>query len=288
QVEIGLQVISEFGCATDSISQLYRRKPLFEVPAEPLEGCPPLELSLELTSPDTIDEVNYSWNLGAGKMDEGKSVEAVYFNPDNIYDVEVIAKSSTTGCNDTLILPDKVNVYPVPVASFFADPDVVLISNPVIAFNNQTEGGTGYNWDFDDFSPGSNEENPVHSFKNMGIYNVELTAFNDFGCSDTTTNQVSVAFDKLFPPNAFSPNATSEEDREFRIYSEGVVDEGYQLLIFNRWGEVIFESDSQQNGWEGKMKNGNFAPAGVYPWVITYFDFLGRKHKQQGTVTLLF
>ncbi|MFW5756959.1 MAG: gliding motility-associated C-terminal domain-containing protein, partial [Tangfeifania sp.] len=154
--------------------------------------------------------------------------------------------------------------------------------------NNQTEGGTGYNWDFDDSSPGSNEENPVHSFENMGTYNVVLTAFNDFGCTDTTNARVSVAFDKLFPPSAFSPNAALEEDREFRIYSEGVVDKGYQLLIFNRWGEVIFESNSQQNGWDGKMKNGNFAPAGVYTWVITYFDFLDQKHKQQGTVTLLF
>ncbi|MFW5773248.1 MAG: PKD domain-containing protein, partial [Tangfeifania sp.] len=288
QVEIGLQVISEFGCKTDSVSELFRRKPLYDVSEEPVAGCPPLELSLELTSPDTIDEVNYSWNLGAGKTAEGKLVETVYTASDNVYDVEIIAKSSTTGCNDTLLLSDKVNVYPVPVASFSADPDVALISNPVITFNNQTEGGTDYNWDFDDSSPGSNEENPVHSFENMGTYNVVLTAFNDFGCTDTTNARVSVAFDKLFPPSAFSPNAALKEDREFRIYSEGVVDEGYQLLIFNRWGEVIFESNSQQNGWDGKMKNGNFAPAGVYTWVITYFDFLGQKHEQQGTVTLLF
>jgi gliding motility-associated-like protein len=60
------------------------------------------------------------------------------------------------------------------------------------------------------------------------------------------------------------------------------------LLIFNRWGQVIFESNSQENGWDGTMKNGDFAPAGVYSWVIEYYDFLGRKHKQQGTVTLLF
>lgn len=288
QVEIGLQVVSEFGCKTDSISELFRRKPLYEVSPESVEGCPPLEFSPELTTSDTVDQVDYSWNLGAGKTAEGESVETVYNAPDNIYDIEIIAKSSFTGCNDTLILADKIHVYPVPVASFSADPDVALISNPVIAFNNQTEGATGYHWDFDDLSPGSNEESPVHSFENMGSYNIELTALNDFGCSDTATIEVSVAFDKLFPPNAFSPNAASEEDREFRIYSEGVVDDGYQLLIFNRWGEVIFESNSQQNGWDGRMKNENFAPAGVYSWVIVYFDFLGRKHKQQGTVTLLF
>jgi gliding motility-associated-like protein len=288
QVEIGLQVISEFGCTTNSISQIYRRKPLFDVPSEPLKGCPPVELSLELSSPDTIDEVNYFWNLGAGKTATGKTVQSTYNNPDNIYDVEVIAESSTTGCNDTLLLQNKVTVYPVPDASFSANSDIVLVSNPVVSFTNQSTGAVSYNWDFDDFSPVSEETDPIHSFEDMGLYNVVLTAFNEPGCVDTTSREISVAFDRLFPPNAFSPNAAHEEDREFRIYSEGVVDDGYHLLIFNRWGEVIFESQSQQNGWDGRMKNGNFAPAGVYSWVITYFDFLKRRHNQQGTVSLLF
>lgn len=288
QVEIGLQIISEFGCTTGSISQIYRRKPLFDVPSEPLKGCPPVELSLELSSPDTIDEVNYFWNLGAGEAVTGKAVQKTYNNPDNIYDVEVIAESSTTGCNDTLILVDKVTVYPVPDALFSANSNIVLVSNPVVSFTNQSTGAVSYNWDFDDFSAVSEEENPVHSFVDMGLYNISLTVFNEFGCADSASGEVSVTFDKLFPPNVFSPNAVREEDREFRIYSEGVLDDGYHLLIFNRWGEVIFESQSQQNGWDGRMENGNFAPAGVYSWVITYFDFLKRKHKQQGTVTLLF
>ena len=63
---------------------------------------------------------------------------------------------------------------------------------------------------------------------------------------------------------AFSPNASLEEDREFRIYGEGVVDEGYLLLVYNRWGGVVFESSSQEIGWDGKMKNSDLAPSGVY------------------------
>lgn len=74
---------------------------------------------------------------------------------------------------------------------------------------------------------------------------------------DSVSKQVVVAFDKLFAPSAFSPNANLKEDREFRIYAEGVSIEGYQMQIFNRWGEIFFESFSQDNGWDGKMKNGN-------------------------------
>jgi len=97
-----------------------------------------------------------------------------------------------------------------------------------------------------------------------------------------------VAYDKVFPTNAFSPNAVKEEDREFSIYSESIVNEGYKLLIFNRWGEIIFESASQNYGWNGKMRSGRNAPAGAYTWVLQYFNFFGNKHSQRGTVTLLF
>jgi len=155
-------------------------------------------------------------------------------------------------------------------------------------FTNQSEGATIFEWDFDDLSALSGIENPEHRFPNMGFFDVKLTAINNFGCTYSAMQQVSVAFDRVFPPNAFSPNAVNDEDREFRIYSEGIVNEGYQLLIFNRWGEAFFESQSQEIGWDGRMKNGNFAPAGVYTWVIQYLDFRGEKYKQQGTVTLVF
>jgi gliding motility-associated-like protein len=67
-----------------------------------------------------------------------------------------------------------------------------------------------------------------------------------------------------------------------------MIDTGYRLLIFNRWGQIVFESRSQDTGWDGRMKNGNFAPAGVYTWVLEYTDLLNEKHAQQGTVTLIF
>ena len=79
-----------------------------------------------------------------------------------------------------------------------------------------------------------------------------------------------------------------EKDKEFRIHSLGISDEGYQLLLYNRWGGVIFESHSQELGWDGTMKNGNFAPAGVYIWILQFLDFRGEKFSQHGTVTLLF
>ncbi len=287
-VDIGLQLVSEFGCTTDTIFKTFRRKPIFDVSLNNAEGCPPVETKFQALTRDSADEVDYSWNFGDDEIATGENVTHVFSEPDSRFDIQTIAHSSLTGCTDSLLLPAAVSVYPVPNAAFSAIPNSVLISNPVIHFENKSEGATSFSWDFNDRSAFSDLENPEHRFQNMGFYDVQLTAVNSLGCTDTTIQQVTVAFDKIFPPTAFSPNAPLEEDREFRIHSEGIMSEGYELIIFNRWGEKIFVSQSQEKGWDGKMKNGNFAPAGVYPWVIQYRDFRDKKMKQQGTVTLIF
>ena len=288
EVTIGLQVVSSFGCATNTVFKTYTRKPVFDVSLDNAEGCPPVETTFQALTGDTIDEVNYNWDFGDGETAQGENVSHVFSEPNTRFDIRTVAYSSLTGCYDTLLSSAAVSVYPVPKAAFSATPPSVLISNPVIHFENKSENSTSFLWDFNDQSAFSDQENPDHHFQNMGLYDVRLTAVNDLGCTDTTLQQVSVTFDKIFPPTAFSPNAPTEEDREFRIYSEGIVDEGFQLLVFNRWGEKIFESQSQEDGWDGRMKNGDFAPAGVYSWVIRYRDFMGKQFKQQGTVTLLF
>lgn len=287
-VEIGIQVVSEFGCETGFFSRTFSRKPIFNVELDKTEGCLPLDIEFTATTLDLVDVINYSWTFGDGNSKVGEIVTNNFLQDDKKYDIEILAKSDLTGCSDTLFLAEEVFVYPQPKAIFTANPPSVIISNPAILFENTSENATSYEWNFGDNSAFSDKENPTHRYSEMGFFDVKLSVSNDFGCVDTVTQQISVVFDKIFPPTAFSPNALIEEDREFRIFSAGIADEGYQLLIFNRWGEVIFESNNQKSGWNGRMKNDNFAPAGVYTWVIQYLDFRGEKYKQQGTVTLLF
>lgn len=285
--EIGLQVVSEFGCETDTLLRTFKRKPVFSVSNDTIGGCPPLEANFQLTTTDLVDRVDYSWDFGNGETGTGTSVSQVYAEEDQHIDVSVAAYSSLTQCSETLLLPGKVFVYPVPQAAFAVNPPGALISDPVGNFENLSLDATLFEWDFDDGKV-SSLEHPGHRFDEMGLYNVRLIAENDFGCRDSVFAEFPVAYDQVFPPTAFSPNAAKTEDREFRIYSEGIVNDGYKLLIFNRWGEVIFESESQDIGWDGKMRNGRYAPTGVYSWVLQYFDFLGNKHNQQGIVTLIF
>ncbi len=267
-VKIGLEVISEFGCTTGKVSKTWTRKPFYKATFDKTEGCPPLSIVFSAKTMDNIDQVAYTWNFGDGNQAQGETISHQFTQADKKFNIQLIANSSQTHCADTFSLPSGIFVFPQPTAAFYADPTSVIISNPLIQFKNESTDATSYEWDFDDGSLISNESSPIHRFPKMGFYDVLLTAFNDYNCVDTTSQQVLVAFDRIFPPTAFSPNATLEEDREFRIYSEGITDEGV--------------------GWDGKMKNGSNAPAGVYPWTIHYSDFKGETHKQQGTVTLLF
>ncbi len=273
--DIGLQVTTKYGCKTDSIVKTFSRKPVIRAEMGNSEGCPPLEVNFLAETLDDVDQVQYFWDFGDGNTDQGETVKNIYTQSGSGFPVRLTALSSLTGCRDTFEIAGKVNVFSQPVAKFDAIPNTALISNPIIQFENQSTEANQYEWDFDDQSVISGSESPEHLYSGIGLYNVKLTALNDLGCRDTTVHQVSVSFDQIFPPNAFSPNAQLEEDREFRIHSVGVQNEGYQLLIFNRWGETFFESNSQNSGWNGKMKNGNFAPAGCLYMGDTIFRYIG-------------
>jgi len=286
QRRVGLKV-NEQGCIAISSLQEVKVKPDILVSAENIEGCSPLNVDFYASTNKPAQ--SYSWDFGDGSISAEQNPGHSFINSDDLlqaFDISLTVLDSK-GCENTAVYDSLVHVFPVPVADFDCYPEEVLITDPEVSFTNTSHAASSYYWDFGD-STYTDEKDPVHRYDAMNIYNVLLEVRNDFGCTDTINKAVTVTFDQLFPPNAFSPNASLEEDREFRIYGDGVLDEGYQLLIFNRWGEAIFESDSQKIGWDGKMENGTFAPAGVYTWVIQYIDFTGEKHMQQGNVTLLF
>lgn len=287
-VKIGIQAVTEFGCKSEKIVKTYTKKPSFFVEPDTIKGCPPVETKLTITTDDLIDEVSYIWDAGNGQTGKGESIEAEYNDDGKYYDLIIFANSSVTGCVDTLLLPGKVFVYPVPRANFSPSPEVAYITDPEIKFNNLSEGADIFEWDFGDLTPLSSEESPQHRFPGMGVYNVSLLAGNEYGCYDFAGREVKVSVEKIYPPNAFSPNALKEVDREFRLHHPGIEEKGYHLFIFSRWGEIIFESLSPLKGWDGKLQNGQNAESGVYVWVLEYFDFLGKFHKQQGTVTLFY
>ncbi|MFN3402711.1 MAG: gliding motility-associated C-terminal domain-containing protein [Cytophagaceae bacterium] len=118
-----------------------------------------------------------------------------------------------------------------------------------------------------------------------GTYEVILT--NEFGCSkDFRTSVRNVCPPQLHLSNAFSPNKDNTNDF-YNVYGEHIGK--FRMLIFNRWGEIIFESQDLEHAWDGNYREEPM-PIGVYPWIITYEgdtpEYKG-PYKKEGSVTVV-
>ena len=269
------------------VSVLLKRKPDFSFSASSNGGCVPFATQFTATANDPVDRLNYKWDFGDGAVGTGSKVKHIYDIPDQKYDINLYALSTITGCSDTLQRNDFISSHPVPVAEFSVDHTIVYNDKPTVRFTNLSSGANKYLWDFGD-GKSSDQKDPVHDYSATGSHTAILQVYNQFMCSDTASAKIYVAYYQLFPPNAFSPNAPNLIDREYKLSSEGISSTGYHFTIISRWNDVVFDVKDEIKGWDGHMLNGSFAPAGVYVWVLDYTDFLGRKHRQTGTVTLVY
>jgi gliding motility-associated-like protein len=120
-----------------------------------------------------------------------------------------------------------------------------------------------------------------------GDYNVMLIATSDFGCSDTIEKVVIVMPEIiLYAPNTFTPD-DDEHNQSWGIFIEGVDIYGFNLLIYNRWGEVIWETNDPYAKWDGTY-NGSPVQQGNYTWTISVKDLINdAKYEYQGYINLL-
>jgi gliding motility-associated-like protein len=111
---------------------------------------------------------------------------------------------------------------------------------------------------------------------------------NEYGCVDTSVQIIWVKPEiHIYIPNCFTPNGDGLND-VFIPKGMGLSEEGYKMVIFDRWGEQIFESTELTRGWDGKVKNTNvLAEQGVYAYKIYVKDVRGRAYEFVGHVTCL-
>jgi len=234
---------------------------------------------------DPKPSVKYDWDFGDGDTATGINSNHQYLQPGN-YTIQLTATNSDN-CTNTVSVKDMVFAAPLPLPSFSMDHSTVNNNNPTINFANTSAGAVSYLWDFGDGTT-SADENPTHNYAAIGRYRVVIKAISEQNCEDSISHPVLVAFDRIFPPNAFSPNAPDPTDRIFLLNATGIIGQGYHFMVLSRWDDVVYEVKDEIKGWDGKMKNGSFAPAGSYLWVLYYSDSLGFKHQQRGTVTLVY
>jgi gliding motility-associated-like protein len=249
-------------------------------------GCSPLRVFFENTT-NISNPLACQWTLGNGDVISscGNFIQGVYNTP-GCYDV-TLTMTYPGNCVNTFTAIQAICVEPDPIASFSANPTQAEVGQEV-SFTNLSNGAVAYDWTFGDLTGVFNNVNPVHAYSSPGFYLVYLVAYTDFGCSDTTAQAILVEEPLIYyVPNTFTPDG-NQYNPEFKpIMTQGIDIFGYQLLIFNRWGEVLFESNDAEFGWDGTY-GGNICQDGTYVWKIKY-QVLGvdKPQEMMGHVNLI-
>ena len=278
---IRLQV-EEYGCTSDWTTATAKRKPCFDFTSDATEGCQPLQVLVSAFSTD--EQLEYQW-LTDSLVTNGN--EQLFTLPDAMdYGFSLAAKSIITGCSDTLTKKEVVTVHPKPVAKFDVDFPVAIIEHATLRFTNLSLEVDIFDWDFGDGFT-STEKYPQHTFTAINKYPVELIVESEFGCIDTAIMEIEILPFNVYTPNAFRPGSDIFENREFMPVGVGVDPEKFQLQIFNRWGEMIFESNSPEHKWDGTIKNNKPAPMGNYIWKAEFADIQGFQHSVKGQIMLI-
>lgn len=255
------------GSYTDSV--FVYREPSINFGIDPGLYCAPF--TAEFIDSSLADApISYDWDFGDGNTSTESDPVHTYENP-GVYDVTLNIEV-TEGCpaDLTLTKPDLIEVFPSPIADFTVNPAVTDVFNTEITLTDFSIDSDQHFYQLNEDTD-TTERNLTYHFLEGGYHYPYQVVTNEFGCKDTAVREIYVEPQTtMYVPNAFTPN----EDGTNEVFRPIIYDvTEYEFLIFNRWGEVIFETNDREAGWDGRI-NGKLAPDGVYLWRIKF-----RNHK---------
>lgn len=293
---IQLLVTNQFGCQ-DSSTQLFEVFPTVSADYEftDPDGCEPWTVSFTDLS---VNGINYTWDFFDGNTSD-QTDPTHTFEEDGSYTVQLIVEG-LGGCADTVTYGNLVTVFPNPTAQFEYANVPNPITNGTVAFFNTSSPHVETWWDFGDgFTDDS--ENTTHNYPFFGNKLVTLAIVDANGCVDTIQMYIEVDFfGGLYVPNAIIPQDPNPDVRIFYPRGTGLVH--YHAMVFDKWGNLIWESTELVDGsptewWDGKYQD-ELVPQGAYVWHINARFANGEiwegmdnqeegDYKQTGTVTVI-
>lgn len=230
-------------------------------------GCAPLTSGLFLEGdfdPDKIASVG--WDFGNGEQSNILVTENTW-NELGIYNIGV-AVTDTFGCR--YFEQNEVEVKQSPIADFIITKNPIDASAPNTEVINKSVFATDFQWTVDGEQFSSDFDSKISfPIDENGEYTICLKAENEFGCVDSTCKKIEVLREnRVYVPNSFTPNGDGINESFFPVFTYKDV-EKYEFLIFDRWGELIFESTDLNQKWDGTYK-GVLAKNGVYTWKLRF------------------
>lgn len=186
----------------------------------------------------------------------------------------LVNMTSINGCQYQDFYDNIVTVHPYPEANFSYTPENVTILDPnLIVTDESSLGVVSYYWEFEGaLNPFSNKssENVNYPFQE-GLYPITLYIEDGVGCRDSITKMIKVSqVPLIYFPNSFSPN-NDENNQTWKIITSGIYLNNFNIKIYNRWGQVIFETRDPEIGWDGTYNNVP-VQSGIYTWKLEAVD----------------
>lgn len=271
--------------------------------ADPQRACFPSDFTVT-SNTSTGDVMEWRVVDSNGRIAATSNAVLPVFRITNpgVYSIFLTTSNSLTG-QVANTQQDNFEVFDNPVASFDLRPTIVYVPDTELTTFNFSTGATDYQWDFGDGGTSVDVE-PIYIYKVEGAYDVQLIARNDHGqglvCTDTLVRKVTAKQGGVTKvPNAFTPNPNGPSGGNvgpgtggngtfndvFLPIVKGA--EEFNMQIFDRWGNLIFESNSSNIGWDGYDVNGKLMPMGVYVYKLTIRLSDGQRSTQIGDVTMI-
>jgi gliding motility-associated-like protein len=285
-------VTASDGCetpdATASVTITVNPLPTVDFTPDTTTGCTPVTVNFtEIGQPAGSQ---CFWDFGDANAAVACGTVSNTYTAPGCYDV-TLTVISDLGCIDQITYPSLICVSPYPTASFTFGPQPTSVLNPTINFTNTSTAADTYDWTFGTGGSlgASTETDPSFTFPfdNPGSYQACLLATSTFGCQDSICNTVVIDEEFLvYVPNAFTPDADNLNET-FMPVVIGANPLQYEFLIFDRWGELIYESQILGQGWDGTYK-GLLVKLDVYVWRLKVVNAMNNeKHEYKGHVTIL-
>ena len=268
--------------APDTFAKVIRIAPLVEAQFEtPPTGCVPYTAQFTNTS---IAGQTFIWDFGDNTTSSEIDPVHTYTAP-GPYTITLIANDPNT-CNFSDTTTFTINVFPNPVSNFSFAPEPPIENTPTSFNNLASPDAVNFKWLFGDGDSllTTSRLQIKHQYNATGTYDACLIAINAAGCADTLCQPVRAEIAALVDiPNAFTPQSG---DINSKIFAKGFGIIKIRFIIWNRWGQKVFETNDKNIGWDGKFK-GVIQPMDVYAYTLDVEFFDGTKTTKKGDITLI-
>lgn len=276
-------------CITnDTVFVNVNQLPIIDFDADTYAGCQPVTVNFtNLSAANPVINL-FAWTFNSSSLSNLTNPSYVFGIPGS-YSITLQA-TSDSGCVASLTKNNFITVYANPQADFSYSPskDIDNLVSEIQFQNNSTGNYVTSDWTFGN-GASSTETNPSHPYYESGTYKVTLIVTTIHNCVDSISKQLFVQdVPTLYIPNAFTPGNADGINDFFTV--KGINFSEFEMLIFDRWGNKIFETTDASEGWNGRIKN-QLCQQGVYIYKINY-KFLNGKEKGSdksavGHITLL-